>query len=45
MPMTASRLLFGLCGLAVTVVGIFMLLDRLRRKLPAGDDPNIIDAL
>ena len=45
MPMTASRLLFGLCGLAVTVVGFFMLLDRLRRKLPAGDDPNIIDAL
>jgi len=45
MPMTASRLVFGLCGLAVTVIGIFMLLDRLRRKLPEGDDPNIIDAL
>lgn len=47
MPMTASRLLFSLCGLAVTVIGIFMLLDRLRRRqLPAGDnDPNIIDAL
>lgn len=45
MPLTASRLLFGLCGLAVTAIGFFMLLDRLRRKLPAGDDPNIIDAL
>lgn len=47
MPMTASRLIFGLCGLAVTVVGIFMLLDRLRhRRLPRGnDDPDIIDAL
>lgn len=45
MPMTASRLVFSLCGLAVAVVGIFMLLDRLRRRLPEGDDPNIIDAL
>lgn len=47
MPMTASRLVFGLCGLVVTIVGIFMLLDRLRhRRLPRGnDDPNIIDAL
>lgn len=47
MPMSASRLVFGLCGLAVTVTGIFMLLDRLRRRqLPRGnDDPNIIDAL
>jgi len=46
MPMTASRLVFGLCGLAVTVTGVFMLLDRLRRRLPRGnDDPNIIDAL
>ena len=47
MPMTASRLVFGLCGLAVTVIGIFMLLDRLRHpRLPGrDDDPNIIDAL
>lgn len=45
MPMTASRLVFSLCGLAVTVIGIVMLLDRLRRRLPEGDDPNIIDAL
>lgn len=47
MPMTASRLIFSLCGLAVTVIGIFMLLDRLRyRRLPGhDDDPNIIDAL
>lgn len=46
MPMTASRLLFGLCGLAVTAIGIFMLLDRVRRRLPGGkNDSNIIDAL
>lgn len=47
LPMTASRLVFSLCGLAVTVIGVFMLLDRLRlRRLNGGDeDPNIIDAL
>lgn len=47
LPMTASRFIFGLCGLAVTVTGIFMLLDRLRhRRLKGGDeDSNIIDAL
>lgn len=47
LPMTASRLVFSLCGLAVTVIGVFMLLDRLRlRRLTGGDeDPNIIDAL
>lgn len=46
-PMTASRLVFSLCGLVVTIIGIVMLLDRLRnRRLPGGDnDPNIIDAL
>jgi uncharacterized membrane protein HdeD (DUF308 family) len=46
-PMTASRLVFSLCGLVVTILGILMLLDRLRpRRLSGGkDDPNIIDAL
>ena len=44
MPMTASRLVFSLCGLVVTVVGIVMLLDRLRKpRLKDGGD--IIDAL
>ncbi len=45
-PLTTSRLVFSLCGLVVLVVGIAMLLDRLkdRRQLEQGD-PNIIDAL
>ncbi|MBR4991186.1 MAG: DUF308 domain-containing protein [Oscillospiraceae bacterium] len=47
MPMSASRLVFTLCGVAVLVIGILMLLDRIRgrRWLQGGDDPNIIDAL
>ena len=47
LPMTASRLVFTLCGVAVLVIGIVMLLDRIRgrRWLTEGDDPNIIDAL
>ena len=47
MPMTASRLVFTLCGVAVLVIGGMMLLDRIRgrRWLHEGDDPNIIDAL
>lgn len=47
MPMTTSRLVFSACGLLVLVIGVVMLLDRLRtRRLPEGDnDPNIIDAL
>ena len=47
LPMTTSRLVFSLCGLVVLVVGITMLIDRLRfRRLMGGDDdPNIIDAL
>lgn len=46
MPMTASRLVFSLCGLVVAIVGVFMLVDRIcSRRLPGGDDPNIIDAL
>ena len=47
MPMSASRLVFTLCGVAVLVIGVMMLLDRIRgrRWLTEGDDPNIIDAL
>lgn len=47
LPMTASRLVFTLCGVAVLVIGGVMLLDRLRsrRWLTEGDDPNVIDAL
>ena len=47
MPMSASRLVFTLCGVAVLVIGGVMLLDRIRgrRWLQGGDDPNIIDAL
>ncbi len=47
LPMTASRVVFILCGIGVTAVGIVMLLSRLRerRYLNEGDDPNIIDAL
>lgn len=47
LPMTASRLVFTLGGVAVTAIGIFMFADRIRghRWLDAGDDPNIIDAL
>lgn len=47
LPMTASRLVFFACGAAILVIGVIMLLDRVRhrRYLPEGDDPNIIDAL
>ncbi len=47
LPMTTSRLVFSLCGAVVLVIGIAMLLDKLkdRRYLDDGGDPNIIDAL
>lgn len=47
MPMTASRLLFALCGIVVLTIGVVMLLDRLkgRRQLPYSGDSDIIDAL
>ena len=47
LPMTASRLVFTLCGIAVLVIGAVMFVDRIRgrRWLTAGEDPNIIDAL
>ena len=46
-PMTVSRLVFSLCGLAVLAMGVFLLLDRLKHRdyLDEPDDPNIIDAL
>ena len=45
--MTASRLVFSLCGAVVAVIGVVMLVDRIRsrRWLDNGDNPNIIDAL
>lgn len=47
LPMTASRLVFTVCGAVVLIIGAFMAADRLRsrRWLTEGDDPNIIDAL
>lgn len=47
LPMTTSRLVFSLCGLVILILGIAMLVERLRerRYLDAGDHPDIIDAL
>ena len=47
MPMTTSRVVFSLCGVLVLVVGVVMLIDRLRgkRRLQEPKDPDIIDAL
>ena len=47
LPMTTSRLVFVLIGIAVLVMGILMLLERLRgwKQFREPDDPNIIDAL
>ena len=47
LPMTASRLVFTLCGIAVLSIGGIMFFDRIRsrRWLTEGEDPNIIDAL
>lgn len=46
LPMTASRLMFSLCGLVVLTVGCGMFAERIwERKQLEGDDPNIIDAL
>lgn len=44
LPMTTSRVVFSLCGAVVLVLGIGMLVNRLREN-PSDDDPNIIDAL
>ena len=46
LPLTASRLVFSLCGVLVLVLGIGMLVDRLKhRKYLDKGDSNIIDAL
>jgi hypothetical protein len=46
LPMTTSRLVFSLCGVVVLLIGIGMLVDRLKhtKYLDKGDG-NIIDAL
>ena len=46
-PMTASRLVFGLCGLLLVALGIgqLLILNRHRRFLNGDNDSNIIDAL
>lgn len=45
-PMTLSRLVFSACGLVVLVIGVVMLLSRIREtKYLTGGDDNIIDAL
>ena len=47
LPMTTSRLVFMIAGVVVLLIGIFMLVDRLRRGpgFDEPEDPNIIDAL
>ena len=44
LPMTTSRLVFSACGLVVLLIGIGMLIDRLKHNKHL-DDGNIIDAL
>lgn len=45
-PMATSRLVFGLCGIVLVIVGAVNLVTRLRtyQALQEPDDPNIIDA-
>lgn len=47
LPMTTSRLVFTGIGIVVLIIGVVMLVDRLRHRecLDEPDDPNIIDAL
>ena len=46
LPMTASRMVFSLCGVVILVVGGGMLAERIwEKKNGEDDDPNIIDAL
>lgn len=47
LPVTTSRVIIALCGIAVALIGILMLLIRLRgqRRLSAPENPDIIDAL
>ena len=46
-PMTASRLVFFLCGLILLVIGGAQFWERIRRRRldQSNEDPNIIDAL
>ena len=44
LPMTTSRLVFSACGLVVLLIGIGMLMDRLKHNKYL-DDGDIIDAL
>lgn len=46
MPMTFSRTILRLCGMAVTVLGIVSILEKLReiKLLGSGEKPKIIDA-
>lgn len=46
LPMTASRLVFTLCGVVVLAIGGIMFFDRIRgrRWLHEAKNPNIIDA-
>ena len=45
LPMTASRLVFSLCGAVILAVGGGMLAERIWENKNQDDDPNIIDAL
>lgn len=46
LPMTASRMVFSLCGFVILAVGGGMLFERIwERRNGEDDDPNIIDAL
>ena len=46
LPMTASRMVFSLCGFVILAVGGGMLAERVwEKKNREDDDPNIIDAL
>ena len=46
LPMTASRMMFSLCGFVILAVGGGMLAERIWEKRNwEDDDPNIIDAL
>lgn len=46
LPMTTSRLVFSLCGIVVLLIGVGMLLDRLKHRNRLSDGKkDIIDAL
>ena len=45
LPMTASRVVFSLCGLGVLIVGAVMLVERLRDSDGPKNPPDIVDAL